>query len=245
MRFLILFLFTINVFSNQIAIKTIYLCSETPACLKNYSNANYTLKIKNKNKIEVKVNYAPLKIPSPYPFEIKERRLITLIEKNKSNSEELILFAHEIKQKSKGYYQCVDNVLNFVSKNFKYSNTINPPLKGDCNTAALTTVKLLALCNIPARIRYVIKFENTKKTTISGKSLHAIVEIYYPRYGWAFSDPVKYHHFVPSTYLLICNSQTLLGTTFKIKNNLTKKGFTDILKKKTIVYKLPNLFRFY
>ena len=244
MRVLFFLLFTFNVFPQTIPVKCFYTLSENTSAITNYSNANYRETVSGK-KIKIEIKYKPLKIKARYPFSFKDKKLIDLIEKNKRNSEELLIFSENISEKSKGYYDCVDNVLKFMSKNFKYTERINPPFKGDCNTAAETTVKLLALCGIPARIRYVVKFEEKKSIIISGKSLHAIVEIYYPGFGWAFSDPVKYHHFVPASCLLVDKPSQLLGIIVVKKNCLTKKAFIDILKGKAIIYKLPNLLRFY
>lgn len=244
MRILFFLLFTLNVFSQNIPIKCFYTLSENTLSIKNYSNANYRETVSGK-KIKVEIKYNPLKIKARYPFSFKDKKLIDLIKKNKKNCEELLLFAENISEKSKGYYDCVDNVLKFMSIHFKYAKRITPPFKGDCNTAAETTVKLLALCGIPARIRYVVKFEQKESVIISGRSLHAIVEIYYPGFGWVFSDPVKYHHFAPSSYLLVDKQSQLLGIKVEKKNCLTKKAFTDILNGKIIVYKLPNLLRFY
>ncbi len=244
MRILFFLLFTLNTFSQTIPVKCFYTLSENTLAITNYSNANYRETVSGK-KVKVEIKYNPLKIKTRYPFSFKDKKLIDLIKKNKKNSEKLLLFAENISEKSKGYYDCVDNVLKFMSKNFKYTERINPPFRGDCNTAAETTVKLLALCGIPARIRYVVKFEQKESVIISGRSLHAIVEIYYPGFGWVFSDPVKYHHFVPASYLLVHNPSQLLGITLSKKNCLTKEAFIDILKRKIIVYKLPNLLRFY
>ncbi len=239
------FFFCINIFSAPISIKCFYKISEPTQSIKNYSNKNYSIKILNQNQIMVKIKYIPLKIKAKYPFHFKNKFLLTLIKENKKNSENLVPFSGKISKMSKGYYQCVDKVLKFVSKNFVYSSKLKPPFYGDCNVAAETTVKMLALCGIPARIKYVVKFEKKGEVIISGKSLHAVVEVFYPGYGWAFSDPVKYHHFIPASYLLIEKSNNLLGISLKKENCLTKKGFTDILEGKIIINKLPNMFRFF
>ncbi len=245
MKFFLIFLFSLNLFSSDIALKCTYKASEIPDSVKEYSNYNYSLTIDNNGEIKVEIKYKPFKLKAKYPYKFNNKKLIRLIKQNSKNSKDLLLLAENIVKKSKGYYQCVDNVLKFISLNFKYSKKIAPPFKGDCNIAAETTVKMLALCKIPARIRYVIKLDEKTAVIISGKSLHAVVEIYYPDYGWVFSDPVKYHHFIPASYLFVDKSEHLLGIKFSKKNCLTGKGFTDILEGKIIINKLPNLLRFY
>jgi len=236
------FLLSHAVFSKQIPVKCTYLISEKTNSIKDYDNANYSIKTEGKS-VYVNVNTTPFRIKVPYPYEIKDEKLLKLIEKNKKNAEIFIPIIEKLTKNKKDYFSVVNSVLNFVAYKFKYSSTEKSPFIGDCNTAAKTTVKMLSLCNIPARIRYVIKAEREKM--VSGKSLHAVVEIYYPQKGWAMSDPLKYHHFVPANYILIEDFNNLLGVRIKKKNCLKKNAFTDILKGKTIIYKLPNLFRYY
>ena len=244
MKFLFVLLLSINAFSNQIPVQCLYRVSEITDSLKCYSNANYRIIVDDNGTIDVEINYKPVKIKARYPFRFNNVQLLNLISENKKESGKLLFFAEQISEISSGYYDCVNEALNFISQHFVYSEKIKPPFQGDCNTAAETTVKILALCGIPARIRYAVRFENNRSAIISGKSLHAIVEIYYPGYGWAFSDPVKYHHFIPASYLLVNKTDKLLGLKFYKKNCLTEKAFIDILKGKTIIYKLPNLLRF-
>lgn len=244
MRVFILLIISLNVFAAKIPTLCEIKVSEK-SCLSNYSNWNYSIKITNKNTIEVKVKLKPLHLRTGYPFKFKDKALKELIEKNTRNSYKLLPVAEKIREKSRGYYECIDNVLNFISVHFEYSTSETSPFRGDCNTAAETTIKILALCGIPARIRYVIKLENKSEVIVSGRKLHAVVEIYYPQHGWVFSDPVKYHHFIPSNYVLVNCFNLLLGVKFEKKKCLKKKPFTDILKGKTIIYKVPNLFRFF
>ncbi len=244
MRVLIFLIISLNVFAAKIPTFCEIKVSEK-SCLSNYSNWNYSIKLTKNNNIEVKVNLKPLHLKTGYPFTFKNKALKKLINENTKNSYELLPIAERIKAKSKGYYECIDNVLNFISVHFEYSTHKTSPFKGDCNTAAETTIKILALCGIPARIRYVIKLEDKSEVIVSGRRLHAIVEIYYPNHGWIFSDPLKYHHFIPSNYVLVNCFNPLLGVRFEKKKCLKKKPFTDILKGKIIVYKVPNLFRFF
>lgn len=244
MRVLIFLIISINLYAVKIPTYCEIQVSEKN-CISNYSNWNYSIKLTKKNTIEVKVNLKPLHLKTRYPFTLKDKALKKLIEENIKNSDELLPIAERIEAKSRGYYECVDNVLNFVSLHFEYYPSEISPFRGDCNTAAKTTIKILALCGIPARIRYVIKLEDKSEVIVSGRRLHAIVEIYYPQHGWIFSDPVKYHHFIPSSYVLVNCFNPLLGVRFEKKKCLNKKPITDILKGKTIVYKVPNLFRFF
>ncbi len=223
--------------------KCFYTVSEKTDSIATYSSYNYSL-VKNESSITVISDFKPLRIKTPYPFQFKKGELTKIIERNKKQANPaLTLLAERIGFKSRDYYSCVDNVLKFISENFKYTDKEKNPFEGDCNTAAKTTVDLLSFLNIPAKKTYVIVCDKEQKI-LSGKALHAIVEIYYPGAGWIPSDPVKYHHFIPSTYIIVKNPSSLvIGLTVKKKKCLEKKVFADILKGRLTVYKLPNLFK--
>ena len=243
MKWLLILLITLSPANLYQPYKCSYILSENTALISDYSTYNYFVEKKGKT-ITVESNFSPLKIKAAYPYKFKDKELINLIKKNRESANPVLtVFAEQISKESKDYYSCVDKTLKFMSEKFKYTNREKGLFEGDCNTAAKTTIDLLALSGIPAKITYAIVCEKQKKV-LSGKSLHAIIEIYYPGAGWIPSDPVKYHHFIPSTYIIVKKpSSSMLGLTVEKKKCLEKKVFADILKGRLTVYKLPNLFK--
>ncbi len=242
MRILFLFFLGINLFANNISIFSTFTLSEKSNCFRNYKNANYSISVNNRS-ISVIVTNSPLKVRARYPFNFKQKELKKIIKNNLEKSEKFKVFFPQISGNSRDYYTVVDNILNFVAINFHYSTTNKNPFNGDCNVAANTTVKLLTLAGIPARIKYVVIVK--KEKILTGTSLHAIVEIYYPGTGWLLSDPLKYHHFIPSNYVLVNKNCNLLGIRITQIKSLKKEAFIDILKGKTVIYKVKNLFRYF
>jgi len=41
---------------------------------------------------------------------------------------------------------------------------------------------------------------------------HTWIEVYYPDRGWTFSDPLRFHHYVPATYLRLAPAQASAGS---------------------------------
>ncbi len=76
---------------------------------------------------------------------------------------------------------------------------------GYCTGVARLTVSLLRAVGIPAR--EVAGYVLASGGGGSGSGYHRWIEAYLPDRGWAFSDPLRSHHYVPATYLRLASEE--------------------------------------
>lgn len=219
---------------------------------KDYSNFSYSINVKG-NYLFIKSNISIIKSSLKYPAKIKDKVAIEILNKNKRKVVEIDLKSQKIikkavkilKNKSIGYFQTVDAVLNWVYLNFKYNDNKVSLLEGNCVEAANLTVNLLTLLNIPARsVNGIIM--NKDKKILSGSALHSFVEIYYPDLGWMFSDPLEFFHYVPANYIYLgdIDINSLFAMEIEKKKYLKNLQFVDILDNSSTVKSRVNLFKY-
>jgi hypothetical protein len=215
-----------------------------------YENYSYSIKTEN-GKVKVNSNISTLKSNLPYPVVIKDKKAKNLLKKASLKykyfikSEKVLREVDKIRKTSKGYFQAVNKVLLFVSKNFKYKDISDSELSGNCENIANLTVAICLKLSIPARVVSGIVVQKKTKV-LSGAALHSFVEIFYPDYGWMFSDPNAYFHFVPATYIYIdkVDETALFGLKINRKKYLKNLQFIDILDNSLSVKSRVNLFKF-
>jgi hypothetical protein len=112
-------------------------------------------------------------------------------------------------------YGAASRVLDWVARNIEYqldrtspqdAETVLRRRTGYCTGIARLTVRLLSAVGIESREvpGYVVA------STVAAHGIvgyHRWVEIHYPDRGWAFSDPIASHHYVPATYLRLASEQ--------------------------------------
>lgn len=102
-------------------------------------------------------------------------------------------------------YEAVSRVLGWISREIRYELDRGRPQdpasvllrrSAHCTGVARLAVALLGTLSIEAR--EVAGFVAGEP---SGGEYHRWIEVFYPDRGWVFSDPLRYHHFVPPTYV--------------------------------------------
>lgn len=219
---------------------------------KNYENYSYSLKVDG-CQLVVKSKINLLKSKLPYPFKIEDNFARKILEKNMSylmfgnsaNEKKIKKAIVNIKNSEKGYFQAVDSTLRWVFGHFKYNEKFVSALEGNCDTAAELTVRMCTKLGVPARVVSGIVVKDKDKL-LSGASLHSFVEIFYPDYGWMFSDPLEFFHFVPATYIFIddIDEESLFALKITKKKYLKNLQFVDILDNSLSVKSRVNLYKF-
>jgi len=102
-------------------------------------------------------------------------------------------------------YEAVSRILGWISREIRYELDRERPQdpasvllrrSAHCTGVARLAVALLGALSIEAR--EVAGFVAGEP---SGGEYHRWIEVFYPDRGWVFSDPLRYHHFVPPTYV--------------------------------------------
>ncbi|GAB4437160.1 MAG: transglutaminase-like domain-containing protein [bacterium] len=155
----------------------------------------------------------PLKnIPEEAKVYLKSTKLV------QSDAEEIVTLAKRLTSNSLNLYEAVNNIINFVSDNVKY--TYNPPqydalytLKtqsGNCQNFAHLSIALLRAVNIPARIVGGISLKEPWKVPAGkgstlvqsmGQGGHAWIEVYFPDLGWLLYDPQQTKQFTSTRHI--------------------------------------------
>jgi len=232
--------------------KAEFFLDETSTQFKSYENSFYSLKVVGR-KLVVKSNIDILKSKTKFPIKINEKSALSVLRQSFKNENYRDFYKNNkiknqikfIKKNAKGYFQAVDSVLRWTASNFSYCDMQKSVLEGNCVTVAKLVVYMCTHLNIPARVVNGIVVSKESKV-LSGAALHTFVEIYYPDYGWIFSDPLEYFHFVPATYIYIdkIDEQSLFAIKINRKKYLKKLQFVDILDNSSNVKSRVNLFRF-
>jgi len=124
-------------------------------------------------------------------------------------------------------YGAASRILDWVARNIQYRLDRSLPQDaeavlvrrtGFCTGIARLTVRLLAAVGIEAREvpGYVVAAAGQSGGIVG---YHRWVEIRYPDRGWAFSDPIASHHYVPATYLRLASDRLdplWAGSAFRI-----------------------------
>lgn len=158
-----------------------------------YANAGYRLGVSPEGVVEVEVNLAPLGSaallgPLPNPARGPLERVAALVASG-------AVTRHE----------AVSRVLGWISREIRYELDRERPQdpvsvllrrSAHCTGVARLAVALLGALSIEAR--EVAGFVAAEP---SGGEYHRWIEVFYPDRGWVFSDPLRYHDYVPPTYV--------------------------------------------
>ncbi len=158
-----------------------------------YTNDGYTLEVEE-GAILVEVVSQPLRSQSPFvPPSIRAG----------GQGDPLVQVARTITAGATMRYDAVSRVLAWVAANVRYDLDRSQPQDARavlerrtayCTGVARLSVALLGAVGITAREvpGYVVGEEG---------GYHRWIEVYYPDRGWSFSDPARYHHYVPASYV--------------------------------------------
>lgn len=174
---------------------------------------NFDIDIETKlSAIESTASFPLKDIPEDIKIYLKSTKLV------QSDDAELIALAKKLTSNSLTLYDAVNNIINFVSDNVKY--TYNPPeydalytLKtgsGNCQNFAHLSIALLRALNIPARVVGGISLKEPWKVPAGkgstlvqsmGQGGHAWIEVYYPDLGWLSYDPQQTKQFTSTRHI--------------------------------------------
>lgn len=115
--------------------------------------------------------------------------------------------ARRVTSGAEDVYGAVSRVLDWMAQNVRYELDRQLPQDpasvlarrtAHCTGQARLAVAMLAAVGIEAREvpGYIVPGGGEGPA-----GLHRWVEVHYPDRGWVFSDPQRWHHFVPATYL--------------------------------------------
>lgn len=159
-----------------------------------YHNAGYRLRIEQ-GAVVIDVDAYPLASAAPFV-------LPSLT--GGQGGDSLVQTARSVVAGAHRRYDAVSRILGWVAANIEYNLDRSAPQDaaavlarraGYCTGAARLTVALLGAVGITAReVPGFVLGEG-------GGGYHRWVEVYYPDRGWSFSDPQRYHHYVPATYV--------------------------------------------
>lgn len=165
-----------------------------------YANNGYRLTVDG-DSIRVVVDAAPLGSSAPMPRS-PALRAQTGVDR----------VARGVSAGVTSQVEAVSRVLSWVARHIRYDRDRSRPQDPEavlarrtayCTGLARLTVAMLEGLGIEAREvpGYVIADGGT------GGEFHRWVEVRYPDRGWVFSDPLRSHHFVPSSYLRLASAE--------------------------------------
>lgn len=144
-----------------------------------------------------------------------------------TDTDEIDRLARRLTASEVTVYDAASRVLDWVARNIQYrldrslpqdAEAVLERRTGYCTGIARLTVRLLAAVGIEAREvpGYVVAAAGSPGGIVG---YHRWVEIHYPDRGWAFSDPIASHHYVPATYLRLASDRLdplWAGSAFRI-----------------------------
>lgn len=178
----------------------------------DYENAGYRLRHVGEDGIRVEVSLEPLRSATPWRAPGEWSR---------DAGDPVRRVARTITAGASTQYEAASRILGWVARNVVYEldrEASQEPLevlerrRAYCTGVARLTVALLESAGLEAREvpGWVVSDEVRDLPAADGvpRGFHRWVEIRYDDVGWAFSDPLHSHHFVPATYLPLA-SETL------------------------------------
>jgi hypothetical protein len=129
--------------------------------------------------------------------------------------------ARQLARGSRDQYEVVSRVLGWVARNVRYELDRQAPQSaeavlergsGYCTGVARLTVAMLRGVGLEARevAGFVVDDEQDAASPASGgatSGYHRWIEVHFADRGWVFSDPLRFHHFVPATYVRLASEQ--------------------------------------
>lgn len=170
----------------------------------DYVDAGYRLHVRPDGDAEVEVDASPLRSAAPF----------VLPQPGRSGEPPAIeRLARDLVTGAATRYDAVSRLLGWVSRSVSYELDRSQPQdavavlerrRGYCTGIARLSVALLQAVGIEARevAGWVV---DPGRGTTSG--YHRWIEVYYQDRGWAFSDPLASHNFVPANYLRLASDQ--------------------------------------
>lgn len=176
----------------------------------DYQNAGYRLR-RIGDSFEVEVDLLPL--DSSVPFVVPRGAGEGAVER----------LARQLVRGSRDQYEAVSRLLGWVARNVRYRLDRHEPqdpesvlVRGDayCTGVARLSVALLRAAGLEARevAGFVVDEHAGGGTGASAddppsSGYHRWIEVRYPDRGWVFSDPLRYHHFVPANYVRLSSER--------------------------------------
>ncbi|HUP25966.1 MAG TPA: transglutaminase domain-containing protein [Thermoanaerobaculia bacterium] len=172
----------------------------------SYRNEGYRLR-RVGDSFEVVSNLAP--IESSAPFHQPKGIGADAVER----------LARQLARGSRDQYEAVSRILGWVARSIRYeldrdaSQTAEAVLargRGYCTGVARLTVALLRGVGLEAREVAGFVVDDDLDWGVSGdgregSGYHRWIEVRYPDRGWVFSDPLRFHHFVPASYVRLAS----------------------------------------
>jgi hypothetical protein len=178
----------------------------------DYENAGYRLRRLGES-FEVEVDLLPLDATAPYS------------PPRGPGSDGIERLARQLVRGSHDQYEAVSRLLGWVARNIRYRLDRGAPqsaeavlARGDgyCTGVARLGVALLRGAGLEAREVAGFVVEETDGKQAGGASAraggpasgyHRWIEVRYPDRGWVFSDPLRFHHFVPANYVRLSSEE--------------------------------------
>jgi hypothetical protein len=174
-----------------------------------YENAGYRLR-RVGDSFEVEVDLLPL--DSSAPFVVPRGEGDGAVER----------LARQLVRGSRDQYEAVSRLLGWVARNVRYRLDRHEPqdaesvlVRGDayCTGVARLSVALLRAVGLEARevAGFVVDDPSLgtkgEQGDTAASGYHRWIEVRYPDRGWVFSDPLRYHHFVPANYVRLSSER--------------------------------------
>lgn len=169
-----------------------------------YSNLGYRMS-KEGDRVRIEVSTSPIESHAAFHAPTEGRDAPATV----------AALARRLTASETTVYGAASRILDWVARNIAYrldrslpqdSATVLSRRSGYCTGIARLTVRLLQAVGIEAReVPGYVVASPEDPGGISG--YHRWVEIHYPDRGWAFSDPISSHHYVPATYLRLASEQ--------------------------------------
>ncbi len=168
------------------------------AHIEPYENAGYRIWLDG-DTVRVRVDNAHLESRAPF------------VPQPADPTDRVQALAASLTQQADTRYDATSAILNWVARNIRYDLDRTAPQSaeavlqrrsGYCTGIARLTVELLRALAIDARevAGYVL---GDGPGDVRG--YHRWIEVHYGASGWAFSDPISSHHFVPATYVRLAS----------------------------------------
>lgn len=173
------------------------------AQVETYRNEGYSLRIED-GAVVVEVASSPLASRSSF---------IPPAVRAGMPDDPVVMIARNVTAGATQRYDAVSRILTWVAGNIRYElnrersqdpYAVLDRRSGYCTGVARLSVALLGAVGITAR-------EVPGYVVGEGGGFHRWIEVYYPDRGWSFSDPLRYHHYVPASYVRLADERLAEG----------------------------------
>lgn len=183
----------------------VFLALPAGAPIAPYENLGYRLSTTGDGWATVEVEVTPLLSSAPLPAP-----------SDRPPAGRVQVLARSLTAGSATVYEAVSRILGWIAGNVAYELDRSQPQDPEavlerrsayCTGFARLAVTLLQEVEIEAR--EVPGYVASSGPGEGPGRYHRWIEVHYPDRGWAFSDPLTSHHFVPATYLPLAAEQVL------------------------------------